>query len=102
MLVATEYKATIISCRLESNIVAQKKNIEKLKENSNTFPWKDACSLLKSLGYKQEEKAGSRVRFYNEATKRMIRLHRPHPDKDLKGGALKALIEFLDNEGHLS
>lgn len=78
-----------------------KKNLEKLKENPNTFSWKEACSLLKSLGYIKKEMDGSRTRFYNETTKRMIRLHRPHPENELKGGALNALIEFLSNEGHL-
>lgn len=48
-----------------------------------------------------QEKAGSRVRFYNAANGHMIRLHRPHPENIIKGGALKAVRQTLTQEGYL-
>lgn len=78
----------------------QEKLIAKLL-NASTFVWKDLVTLLSLLGYEKGERAGSRVRFYNPATKRMIRLHRPHPENHIKGGALKDVKQHLKQEGYL-
>ena len=45
--------------------------------------------------------AGSRVRFYNEKIDSMILLHKPHPENEIKGGALKSVKTILKQEGLL-
>ena len=45
--------------------------------------------------------SGSRVKFYREKDKRMILLHKPHPEDTMKSGAVKELVEFLTELGEL-
>ncbi|WP_026596619.1 type II toxin-antitoxin system HicA family toxin [Methylohalobius crimeensis] len=80
---------------------AQDKLLENLRQAKKTYPWNDLVSLLRKLGYQQKEMAGSRVRFYNPTTGHMIRLHRPHPENVIKGGALKDIKITLKQEGLL-
>ena len=68
---------------------------------SNTFNWKDLITLFAQLGYENKEMAGSRVRLYKQSTKHMIRLHKPHPENHIKGGALKDVRQQLKQEGYL-
>lgn len=77
------------------------KLLAKLNIGSNTFPWAELVALMALLGYEQQEMAGSRVRFYNPVTGHMLRLHRPHPENTIKGGALKAVRQTLKQEGYL-
>lgn len=77
------------------------KLLDKLKNARNTYPWSDLVSLLTQLGYQKQEMAGSRVRFYDEVSKHMIRLHKPHPENYIKGGALKDIREQLKQRGYL-
>lgn len=77
------------------------KLLAKLNTASSTFPWSDLETLMVQLGYELQEKAGSRVRFYNAATGHMLRLHKPHPGNAIKGGALKAVRQALRMEGYL-
>lgn len=44
---------------------------------------------------------GSRVRFYNAKLDSLILLHKPHPENELKGGALKSIKQILKQEGFL-
>lgn len=77
------------------------KLLTKLAAGGNTFPWSELVTLMAQLGYEQQEMAGSRVRFYNASTQHMLRLHRPHPENTIKGGALKAVRQALKHEGYL-
>lgn len=77
------------------------KLLSRLNLGGNTFNWKDLITLLAQLGYEKQEMSGSRVRFYNTRTQHMIRLHKPHPDNHIKGGALKDVRQQLKQEGYL-
>lgn len=77
------------------------KLLVRLSNSNNTFPWSDLVTLLAQLGYGMQEMEGSRVRFYNATTNHMIRLHKPHPENTIKGGALKAVRQALQQEGYL-
>jgi predicted RNA binding protein YcfA (HicA-like mRNA interferase family) len=77
------------------------KLLSKLSSASNTFAWSDLVTLLARLGYEMQEMAGSRVRFYNADTGHMLRLHKPHPENHIKGGALKDVRAALKREGYL-
>lgn len=77
------------------------KLLEKLKNAKNTFPYKELVALLNKLEYEKCEMAGSRVRFFNAKTAHLILLHRPHPENEIKAGALKAIKQALKQEGIL-
>ncbi len=79
----------------------QEKLLRKLANSRNTFLWTDLVILLSHLGYKKQEMAGSRVRFYNSGTSHMFRLHKPPPGNYIKGGALKDVKSYLIQEGYL-
>jgi hypothetical protein len=79
----------------------QEKRLASLRDANTTFPLVELVSLMTHLGYQMQERSGSRVRFYNAVTGNMIRLHKPHPEHYLKGGALKAVRQALMQEGYL-
>ena len=41
------------------------------------------------------------VSVFNTKTEHMILLHRPHPENEIKGGALKSVKQALKQEGFL-
>lgn len=79
----------------------QDKLLEKLRHSGNTFDWSDLVTILNSLGYEKKEMAGSRVRFVNMGIDHIIRLHKPHPENYIKGGALKDVKSQLKERGFL-
>ena len=83
-----------------------KKILAKLKKQSgepSTIPWKDLLSLMNHLGYAQlpAKGGGSSYRFHNPQTNKVIMLHRPHPENEVCGGAVKSVLEHLREEGYL-
>ena len=79
----------------------QDKLLDKLRESGNTFDWNDLVVLLGRLGYEKQEMAGSRVRFMNRDNDHIIRLHKPHPENHIKGGALRDIKTQLKARGFL-
>ncbi|TLP48638.1 type II toxin-antitoxin system HicA family toxin [Cohaesibacter sp. CAU 1516] len=80
------------------------KLLRKLTECNGNFDFKELCTLLQRLGYELKEKgrsSGSRIAFYNEERDHMILTHRPHPEKEIKGGALADIKEKLTEVGFL-
>jgi len=78
----------------------QQKLLTKLLNSKNTFTWDDLVTLLNQLGYKKEERSGSRVLF-SRGLEHDLHLHKPHPENIIKGGALKAVKLHLKQEGYL-
>lgn len=81
----------------------EKAKMELLKCSKN-YTYDEAKSLLKKLGYEERTKgktSGSRVLFYRESDKRIIMLHRPHPEKTMDTGAVKDLINWLKEYGDI-
>ena len=64
---------------------------------SGDIKWRDVESLLKGLGTRVEERAGSRVAFHLKDQTAV--LHRPHPSPNLDKGAVRDLRRFLLNAG---
>ena len=66
------------------------------KPSPKDFAWKDLQTLMASLGYKEVQGKGSRVKFINKAllASRLIMLHKRHPDPTL----LKYQIEYVLEE----
>ena len=80
--------------------------LEKLKERLKSLPkdftYDEAKNLLTKLGFEESNKgktSGSRVKFEKSNTK--ILLHKPHPQKILKRGILKFLLQELQNSGDI-
>ena len=67
--------------------------------SGSSLQWIELVTLLKSLGYTVVEGSGSRVKFAKR--NRVISLHRPHPNQEIKRYMAKLVIEQLQNEGDL-
>lgn len=77
------------------------KLIQRLKSKPKDFTFDDAETLLRYFDYFRSNKgktSGSRVMFINEQHGSIL-LHKPHPQKELKGYQIKQLIEILEQEG---
>lgn len=81
-------------------MTTRNKLIDRLKRFPTDFTFDEASRLLHLLGYVKSEKgktSGSRVMFY-KGGKIPVFLHRPHPQKELKGYAIKQLLaELIEN-----
>ena len=82
--------------------------IEKAKERILSKPkdytYSEAKSLVMQFGYVEYNKgktSGSRVKFYREADKAMIQLHKPHPNEILKPYQVEDIVQCLREHGDL-
>lgn len=57
--------------------------------------WNELASVLKHLGYKEIQNAGSRRKFFHSDTKALIHCHRPHPSPCVDKGCLVDVREHL-------
>lgn len=77
----------------------KEKILKRLLSMPKDFSWQELTQLLNSIGYseiKLGKTSGSRVAFFNENTQHIIRLHKPHPDNNLKNYQIEYLImEFF-------
>jgi hypothetical protein len=66
------------------------------------FTFDELRKLLGRFGYEETKTgktSGSRVAFINHRTKHIIRLHKPHPDPELKRYQLNDIEEELKKIG---
>ena len=61
------------------------------------FTYTELKTALTSLGYIEEQGAGSRVCFKSKTHK--IKLHKPHPGNILKQYQISLIVEELKKEG---
>lgn len=77
------------------------KLIARLKSKPKDFEYSELTALFKYLGYKEKtsgKTSGSRVTFFNETTRRIIKIHKPHPQPNLKEYVINELLEALKDE----
>ena len=77
---------------------------ERILSKPRDYTYTEARYLLGRLGFREFNKgktSGSRVRFYRECDKRVILLHKPHPEDTMDPGAVKGLVEALKELGDL-
>ncbi len=77
-----------------------KKIRDKLRIKSSDITFDDALTLLSHYGYSMSNKgktSGSRVRFSCSGRKDFL-LHKPHPQKELKGYVIDALYDLFTEE----
>ena len=81
----------------------KEKLIERLKGLPKDFTFDEAARLLHLFGYERQDKgktSGSRVLFVKSG-KIPVFMHRPHPQKELKGYAVKQLLTELKTNGEI-
>ncbi|MDR2881682.1 MAG: type II toxin-antitoxin system HicA family toxin [Azoarcus sp.] len=61
--------------------------------------WQELVTLLCSVGYRQVQGSGSRVKFDNGNPLMAISLHRPHPGNELKAYVKRQVVEHLKEGG---
>ncbi|MDH4272135.1 MAG: type II toxin-antitoxin system HicA family toxin [Candidatus Aminicenantes bacterium] len=69
------------------------------------FTYDELDVLLRGFGYRQVKSgktAGSRVAFFNEAIKHIVRFHKPHPSNALRRYQLDDLERELKRKGFIS
>ena len=72
---------------------------QKFMATRGPFKWTDLLALLTSLGFEQTGGEGSRVSFVKGDL--TIRLHKPHPQKEVKAYAVRQIQSILKDEGLL-
>lgn len=78
------------------------KLLKRLLARPNDFAYDELKRLLSSIDCAEDNKgktSGSRVAFVHEETGTILRLHKPHPNNELKGYQINMVIEFLKNLG---
>lgn len=77
---------------------------ERILGKPRDYTYTEAQYLLGKMGFEEFNKgktSGSRVRFYREKDKKVILLHKPHPDDEMDRGAVNDLVEYLKEIGEL-
>ncbi len=72
------------------------KNRLLLKPSDYTFS--ELRYLLGKMGFVEYQKgktSGSRVKFYREEDKKIIMVHKPHPEDTMDKGAIQGIINYL-------
>lgn len=78
------------------------KAVERLNSLPKDYTFTEARSLLKYLGYEEDQKgstSGSKVRFVRGSSR--ISLHKPHPGDVMKYYMVKLLRDFLVEQGDI-
>lgn len=78
------------------------KLLQRFLSKPTDFTFEELERLLKGFGYEEArtgKTSGSRVAFLNKQTKSVIRLHKPHPNPELKRYQLTEAEEILRKAG---
>lgn len=77
---------------------------ERIQSKPKDYTYSEARYLLMQMGFVEFNKgktSGSRVKFYRETDQKIILLHKPHPGDIMKPGAVKQLVDYLEQIGEL-
>ncbi len=77
---------------------------KRLLSKPSDYTFSELRYLLGQLGFKEYQKgktSGSRVKFYREYDKRIIMIHKPHPEDTMDKGAIADIVEQLKRMGEL-
>jgi hypothetical protein len=78
------------------------KLLDRFLSRPKDFSYDELRRLLSGFGYEEVaigKTSGSRVAFINRKTKHIIRLHKPHPEPQLKRYQIEALIDEFRKAG---
>ena len=79
------------------------KAIERIKTCPKDYTYDEARTLMGRFGFVEKTKgktSGSRVSFYREKDKKVVMLHKPHPDP-MDVAAVKQLKNYLESIGEI-
>ena len=82
-----------------------KKLLERMLRRPKDFTFKELETLLLGLGFSicnAGSTSGSAVRFINYTNGHIIRLHKPHPQPQLKSYLINQVINELRKGGYLN
>ena len=79
----------------------KEKLLGRLISKPRDFSWHELQSLMRHLGYTELAGHGSRRKFINAKTRRIVSLHKRHPDDTLLEYQVKDILVFLEQEGAL-
>ena len=82
-----------------------RKLLDRLLNNPKDFTFRELEKLLSDFGFQLKNKgktSGSAVRFINNRTSHIIRLHKPHPSPVLKEYLIKFIINELKHGGYIN
>jgi hypothetical protein len=80
----------------------EEKLIVRLSSRPKDFTYEELRRLLKYFGYEESNSgktSGSRVAFIHTDSKHIIRLHKPHPNNELKQYQIDLILEELSSRG---
>ena len=80
----------------------EEKLIKRLLSKPKDFTYSELRKILISFGYKECQSgktSGSRVAFIEPKSNHIIRLHKPHPNNELKRYQIEQVIEELHSRG---
>ena len=80
----------------------EEKLIKRLLLKPKDFTYAELRKVLVSFGYIEQQSgktSGSRVAFIEQKSKHIIRLHKPHPNNELKRYQIEQVIEELQSRG---
>ena len=78
------------------------KILKRLLSKPKDFTYNELKKLLIHLGYEESQSgktSGSRVAFVHLKDQHIIRLHKPHPQNELKQYQIEQIIEELRSRG---
>lgn len=73
--------------------------VARFKTKPADFTWDELRWMLTKMGFRQEERNGSRVLFYMKDPKIKILLHKPHPENTVDKGAIADTMGRLEDNG---
>lgn len=76
----------------------KEKLIARFKGQPSDFTWEEMVTLLGIFGFQQEQGAGSRVKFIDQAGRKIL-LHKPHPGNIVKHYVIKQVSDYLMEHG---
>jgi len=79
----------------------KEKLLVRLKSRPKDFSWLELQTLMKHLGYAEIRGSGSRRKYIHMATKRIVSLHKRHPDATLLDYQVRDVVTFLQQEDDL-
>ena len=78
----------------------EEKLIKRLLSKPKDFTYNELRKILTNLGYEESQSgktSGSRVAFIDRNANHIIRLHKPHPNNELKQYQIEQIIEELQS-----
>ena len=80
----------------------KEKPLKRFPARPKDYTYEELRRFLQGLGYREDalgKTSGSRVAFYYESIRHIIRLHKPHPGNELKLYQIDLIREELEGRG---